>query len=81
MRRKDETMNQEFLFRVAAYPRDLEGDARKEQTKVGELVSTGSQETRARRRLLRHLHDQGFMAARIDLVAFRPASRRPQNDQ
>lgn len=74
-------MNQEFLFRVAAYPRDLDGEARKEQTKVGELVSTGSQETRARRRLLRHLHDQGFMVAKVTLLAHRPARRPQQNDQ
>lgn len=72
-------MNQEFLFRVAAYPSNLDGEARKAQTSIGELVSTGSQETRARRRVLRHLHDQGYMAANITLLAHRPV-RRPQNE-
>jgi hypothetical protein len=68
------TTNKIFKFLVYVYPADGGTPAGAE---CGLFTSSGSQEDRARRRLLGHLHSKGLMAARVVCQGWAWADGRP----
>jgi hypothetical protein len=62
-------MNTAFLFDVEAY----KGEGETREDRAGQMVATGSQETRARRRLLDAIHTEGWVARSLVLVDSKPA--------
>lgn len=68
---KGTTMNMAFLFEVEYYP----ANGSKEQTATSKAVATGSQETRARRRLLDTMHKNGLYARKVTLLDSQPAPK------
>lgn len=62
-------MNQVYFFNATVYKAD--NKAAQEKAAV---ATTGSQETRARRRVLDGLHASGLIVRKLELVAFRPAT-------
>lgn len=63
-------MNQRFTFAVEVYKQD--GSTQDEGPATVVVTTTGSQETRARRRLLEALHARGAFARQVTLVEARP---------
>lgn len=63
-------MNQVYYFNAVVYKAD-----NKAAQEVATVASSGSQETRARRRVLNGLHASGLLVRKLDLVAFRPATK------
>lgn len=64
-------MNQNFVFQVASYRKEDET-----QVRIGVIGTSGSQETRARRRVLDHLHAKGWFVGAMKLVHSEPAKRK-----
>jgi hypothetical protein len=60
-------MNQIFTFTAAVYTTNPH------QCELVALQTTGSMETRARRRVLQNMHDSGLKVRKLDLVGCKPA--------
>jgi hypothetical protein len=70
-------MNQEFDFVIEVYqeiPR-MGGNVERRCGPPVALTSSGSKETRARRRILDELHKRGVFARSIKCIASRPAKK------
>ena len=63
-------MNQVYFFNATVYKAD-----NKAAQETASVVASGSQETRARRRVLDGLHSSGLLVRKLELVAFRPATK------
>lgn len=57
-------MNLKYTFQIAAYRANTTSPM-----EVIQVSATGSQETRARRRLIEHLHGKGIFAKSVELLA------------
>ena len=62
-------MNTAYLFEVDLYRVRVDGT--KSHTKA-QVVATGSQETRARRRLINGAHNSGLLVRNVTLLAKEP---------
>ena len=68
-------MNAEYLFTAVTYRADAKQPGVEPEYRVGQLGASGSQETRARRRVLNHLNAAGWCVKSITVDAMREVPR------